>query len=100
MPETFLTPAALRDLAEIRAYIYEQSPEAAVHVLRVLEQSVTLVAQRPAIGHRRRDLTNKDVWFYRVFSYYLVYRAAPPPLTIIRVAHASRDVGRLLARSP
>jgi len=97
MPLPVLTPAAVRDLVEIRAYFGIQSPAAAERVTAALERAVGSVARRPSLGHRRRDLTSRDVWFYRVFAYFVVYRRTAQACQIIRVVHAARDVASLLA---
>lgn len=96
MARAILTPAAVRDLVEIRTYFSAQSPTAAERVTAALERSVDLIARRPSLGHRRRDLTLKDVWFYRVFTYFVVYRRTGQACEIIRVVHAARDIADLL----
>ena len=96
MASAVLTPAAIRDLIEISAYFKVQSETAAERVTAAIERSIDVIAQRPSLGHRRRDLTHKDVWFFRVFAYFVVYRRTSGECEIIRVVHAARDVTSLL----
>jgi plasmid stabilization system protein ParE len=56
-----------------------------------------LLADNPAIGHVRRDLTGDDVRFWSVFKYLVVYRPNTEPLQIVRVLHGRRNVKRLLS---
>jgi plasmid stabilization system protein ParE len=53
------------------------------------------VGQRPGIGHRRQDLTNRDVFFYRLYQYMIVYRKSAP-IEITAIVHGKRDLGRIL----
>jgi plasmid stabilization system protein ParE len=50
------------------------------------------------MGHRRQDLTSRDVLFWRVHSCLVIYRDSTP-LRIVRILHGRRDVNKLLKRS-
>ena len=56
------------------------------------------LAEIPNIGHRRADLTSKDVLFYKVFSYLIIYSPRSKPLRILGVLHGKRNVARILRR--
>jgi plasmid stabilization system protein ParE len=49
----------------------------------------------PGIGHKRQDLTSRDVLFWTLHSYLIIYRNSKP-LRVARVIHAKRDVKKLL----
>lgn len=49
----------------------------------------------PGIGHKRQDLTHRDLLFWRLHSYLIIYRDSQP-LRIVRIIHAKRDVTQLL----
>ena len=49
----------------------------------------------PAKGHRRSDLTNRNVLFFSVYQYMIVYRRAEP-VEIVAVLHGKRDLRRVL----
>ena len=86
---------ALRDLDEILDFIAERSPDAADRVLEDFHRVFRQLAQDPEIGHRRQDLTSRDVLFWRVHSYLVIYRDSTP-LRIVRIIHGRRDVSKLL----
>ena len=58
-----------------------------------------LLARRPDIGHRRRDLcADASVRFHTVRVWYLiVYEIGTEPMRIVRILHGARDVARELA---
>jgi plasmid stabilization system protein ParE len=64
---------------------YELTPAARLDLL-----------EAPNLGHRRPDLTSRNVLFYRVHSYLIIYRPNKKPLHILRVLHGARDVETLL----
>ena len=49
----------------------------------------------PGTGHTREDLTARQVKFWSVFSYYVVYDPECNPIEIITVIHGARDVQQL-----
>jgi len=94
-----LTPRAERDLEEIMDYISEQSsPERAGAVLRDILEAASRLAETPGMGHTREDLTDEDVRFWTVHSYFIVYHPETRPLEIVRVVSGWRDVAAALGR--
>jgi plasmid stabilization system protein ParE len=85
-PRYQLTPEAQSDVEQITDFIAEDSVEAAFRHL----------AEMPATGHTREDLTERPVKFWSVYSYLVVYDPASSPLTIVAVFHGARDVENLL----
>ncbi len=53
------------------------------------------LADVPGKGHKRPDLTPRDVLFFSVYQYMIVYRRAEL-LEVVAVLHGKRDVKRLL----
>jgi plasmid stabilization system protein ParE len=53
------------------------------------------LADVPGKGHKRSDLTSRDVLFLSVYQYLIVYRSAKC-VEIIAVLHGERNVERLL----
>jgi plasmid stabilization system protein ParE len=62
-------------------------------IIAAFEELVRL----PSIGHRRTDLRQSQLRFYKVFDYLIVFRREPR-VVILRVVHGKRDVERLLLR--
>ena len=49
------------------------------------------------MGYRRDDLTTrKDVLFWPVYSYLIIYRPHTKPLEILRILHGKRDIKNIL----
>ena len=82
----------------IGAYIAEDSLDAALKVYDALEEAFDLLAERPGIGHSRKDLTDRPVKFWSVYSYLVVYDPATRPTTIVAVLHGAQDIKGLLER--
>jgi antitoxin ParD1/3/4/toxin ParE1/3/4 len=91
-----LSPEARDDLDEIWLYISRESVEAADQVEAELRTAIRVLGERPGIGHRRPDLTERPVKFWPVYSYLIVYYPAKRPVEIVRVLHGARDARRLL----
>lgn len=91
-----LTPSAQRDVELLTDFVAEDNLDAALRVHDALEEAFRHLAEMPAIGHTREDLTDRPLKFWRVFSYLVVYDPASSPLTVIAVLHSARDVEKLL----
>ena len=62
-----LSPEAVADLLEIWRYIKEQaSLEAADQIEAAIRNGIAFLARSPGVGHRRTDLTDKDLRFFAV----------------------------------
>ena len=87
-----LTPAAEDDLFAIWVYIAPDNLVAADRLEVDILNACQKLAERPDLGHFRRDLTDKPVRFFLVRDNYLiVYDPASEPLTVLRVLHGARD---------
>jgi plasmid stabilization system protein ParE len=76
-----LTPRARSDVDRITDFIAEDNVEAALRVHDALEQAFQHLAEMPALGHAREDLTDRPLKFWSVHSYLVVYDPASSPLT-------------------
>jgi antitoxin ParD1/3/4/toxin ParE1/3/4 len=65
-------------------------------VLEAIERAIGVLVEFPQQGHTRSDLTSRPYRFWPVFSYLIVYQPDPPPMRVIRIVHAARDVSPLL----
>jgi len=92
-----LTSAARLDLLQIWNYFAELvSVDVADAMLFDLESAMTKLSDRPGIGHRREDITRRDLRFHLVGRYFVIYRPNTMPLRIIRVLHASQNLKRII----
>lgn len=95
-PSFALTDHARSDLGEIWEFIASDNLDAADRLLDELEEAMSEAARLPLLGHRREDLTEANVRFWRVRSYLVIYDPESQPLTILRVLSGFRDVATLL----
>jgi plasmid stabilization system protein ParE len=66
-------------------------------VIADLHQAFRRLADSPGIGHMREDLTSREVLFWPLHSYLIVYRDSNP-LRIVRIIHGKRDVKKILKK--
>jgi len=92
-----LTPKAEEDLFTIWSYIAPDNLDAADRLQAEFFEAFQRVADKPELGHFRRDLTEKPVRFFSIRrTYLIVYEPASEPLEVLRVLHGARDVSPLL----
>jgi toxin ParE1/3/4 len=95
-----LTAAARLDLLQAWNYLAETaSLDVADKVLGDIEQAIERLVETPGLGHKRKDLTKRQLLFYSVGWYLVIYRAKRRPLHVIRVLHAARDIQTILKAS-
>jgi antitoxin ParD1/3/4 len=88
-----LTPKAEDDIFTIWTYRALENSDAADRLETELFDACQRLAERPDLGHFRRDLTDKPVRFFAVRGTYLiVYDPSSQPLEVHRVLHGARDV--------
>ena len=92
-----LAQRALGDLRDIWEYVSEDSFDAADRVLEDFYRAFGQLPEMPRMSHKRADLTTRDVLFWPVHSYLIIYKASNP-LCIVRVIHGKRDVKKLLKK--
>ena len=93
-----LSAAARLDLLHIWNYLADRaSLDVADAVAADIEAAIRQLVRSIAKGHHRPDLTDRNLLFYLVHSYYVIYRTDTTPLHVVRVLHSSRDVKSLLA---
>jgi plasmid stabilization system protein ParE len=92
-----LTEDAILDIDAIWLYLLaREGVETADRIVAEIFLGFYRLADNPSSGHRRADLTNKQVLFYRVFSYLVIYAPGSKPLQILGVLHGKRNVARIL----
>jgi toxin ParE1/3/4 len=91
-----LSAEAQADLREIQNYIAQDSVTAARAALAVIRESFRDLARTPGLGHVREDLTKRQVRFWLVYSYLIIYRPETKPLEILAVLHGKRNLQEIL----
>ncbi|MEQ1885006.1 MAG: type II toxin-antitoxin system RelE/ParE family toxin [Bryobacteraceae bacterium] len=93
-----LAPAAAKDLAEIWLYIRNQATEEmANRVEATIRAKLGMLARMPGLGHRRSDITFRNVRFFRVYFYLIVYLDGRKPLQVVAILHGARDLRPILS---
>jgi toxin ParE1/3/4 len=92
-----LARRAVGDLREIWEFVADDSLTAADRLREEFFGPFRKLAEVPGMGHRREDLTHRDVLFWVLYSYLIIYRSSRP-LRVVRIIHAKRDVKKLLTR--
>jgi toxin ParE1/3/4 len=98
MPSYQLSPEAIENLIEIRDYMATQNPATAVEIIDGIFSAFAHLEKWPNSGHKRPDLTNKEVLFWPHGHYLVVYSVPNTsiPLQIVAVIHGARNVAELL----
>jgi plasmid stabilization system protein ParE len=91
-----VSPDAEADLQQIWRYLLGEAGLAVANRIQSeLVDAFEELADVPGKGHRRPDLTSRDVLFFSVYQYMIVYRRAKV-VGIVAVLHGKRNVKRLL----
>lgn len=94
MPHVLRTVQAELDLLEIWGAVARRSPQKADRLTEAIEEKCRLVAQFPEMGRSREELA-PSVRSTLVDRYIIFYRMIDDGIEVLRVAHGSRDLGRL-----
>ncbi len=98
MPKYILSPRALKHLQSIWDFIAADNREAADRIVEELFAAFEYLAEWPGSGHTRRDLKERNVRFWPVRSYLVVYREEPIPLRIVAILHGARDIPSIIGK--
>jgi len=96
MPAYVLSPEALQDLQDVWYFIASDNVPAADKLENEFFEAFERLAEHPRMGHTRSDLTERNVRFWPVGSYLIVYRSLPTALQIVAVLHGARDVAEVI----
>jgi len=94
MPALVVRPRAALDLAEIWAYIADDSPARADAFADLLAAKFETLARRPGMGRRRPELA-PDIRSFAVGRYVIFYLPLSRGIEVVRVLHGSRDIESL-----
>jgi toxin ParE1/3/4 len=91
MPSVVIRPKALGDLAEIWAYIAEDSPRQADAFAAAIDREIRGLARHPLIGRARPELLTelRSLPFGRYLVFYLPRKRG---IEVVRVLHGARDL--------
>lgn len=95
-PGYSLASDAQTDLFEIWCRIAEDSLELADRIDGEFRDLFESLGRMPSQGHTRKDLTNRPVLFFPMYSFLIVYQPDVLPIRIMAVLRGRRDVKRIL----
>ena len=85
-----LTRAAEDDIFDVWALVADHNLPAADALEAEIYACCRPLAERPDLGHFRRDLTDKPLRFFPVRGVYLlIYNPSTEPLEVIRILHGA-----------
>ena len=91
MSTVVVRPRALADLAEVWAYIADDSPDQADAFVDLVDSKFQALSRRPGVGRRRPELA-PDVRSFAVGRYVVFYLPLSRGIEVVRVLHGSRDI--------
>lgn len=91
-----LTEEAKNDLIEIGDYISLDNPTAAINMMIKFKEIFENLVLTPKLGHKRKDLTNKNVRFWSLKNYLIIYQINEDTIIILRILSGYRDIATLL----
>ena len=92
--QLLITPIAESDLAEIWAYIAEETPKAASAFIQQIEAKFVPLLEFPGMGSPR-DQIIAGLRAVPYKNHVIYYTANDVAVTIVRVVHGARDVRAL-----
>ncbi len=96
MKRYLVAPEAEDDLRQIWRYLLGKASLATANRIQgELVDAFEGLADVPGKGHRRPDLTSRDILFFSVYQYMIVYRQTTV-VQIVAVLHGKRDVKQFL----
>jgi toxin ParE1/3/4 len=85
------TPAALRDLRGIHAFIAQDNPTAGAHLISKIERACEGLSEMPGQGRFRSEFA-PGLRSFLVSPYLIFYREQADGIEIVRVLHGARDI--------
>jgi toxin ParE1/3/4 len=95
MPSVVVRPRALADLADIWAFIADDSVDQANKFATLVNSQFRTLARQPHMGRLRPELAT-NLRSLPVGKYVIFYVPLPKGVEIIRVLHGARDIESLL----
>jgi toxin ParE1/3/4 len=95
MPTVVVRPRALHDLAEIWAYIADDSVSHADTFAALIDRKFQTLARRPGMGRTRPELAI-DLRSFAVRNHVIFYMPFPNGVEIVRELDGARDLETVL----
>jgi len=96
--EPRLSRRANQDLIDLAKYVARDNPVAAANLLERLEGACQQLADSPSLSFPV-DGAAKGLLIWPVAKYVIIYRIEVDMISVLRIVHGARDLGRLLGES-
>jgi len=93
-----LSPEALQDLEDIWNFVAFANASAADPLEDEFFNAFEKLARQPRMGYTRPDWTEREVRFWPVRSYLIVYRERTGPIQILAILHGSRYIPEVIRK--
>jgi len=90
-----ISKTAAKDLNQIWDFIAKDSPDIADRVRDEIEEEMLKLCGVPGMGHRRDDVSDQSLRFWKVYSYLIAYRHTKHKLSVARVVSGHRNFKKL-----
>lgn len=97
MPQLIRSPDAADDVVEIASYIAQDSQDAALRWMKLIDEKVRKLSDFPGIGAERDDL-GPGLRSLPVGNYLIVYRAIDDGIEVVRILHGARNLRWIFKR--
>lgn len=87
-----ITGAARRDLDQLFGYLERQNVRAAIVLYDEMIEAMSRLAEFPNTGHFRADITERELRFWTVRRWHIVYDPMTRPIEIVRVVAADQTI--------
>lgn len=94
MADVLYAQSAQTDMLEAWLFIAEENMEAADRVIDTLQKEAKTLALQAKMGRLRPELGNDVRSWPTSTAYILFYRVSDSGITVLRVLHHARDIGR------
>lgn len=91
-----ITKTAETDMQEIGDFISLDNPRMALNLIDKFEECFEKIDSMPEIGCKKPEWTQKDVRFFTIKKYLIVYQVNNANVVILRVLSSFRDISNLL----
>lgn len=98
MKSYILTERALTGLSSIASYVSHRfDVDVAIATVEKIDSACQILAENPALGHRREDITSDEsIKFWPVGPSLLAYQSTDDGIVVLLIERADKDWKQLL----
>jgi plasmid stabilization system protein ParE len=98
MPQKFkLSKQAQFELSAIIRFIAKDRPKAARNLRQKFREAFELLGENPKIGYMKPDITHREVRFWHLYHYAIIYTDEPNYVFILQIISYQRNIPELIS---